>query len=232
MARKSFTQAQTDLTNMQSGDYVNEFYLKKDKETNFIKLLTTKIDDMEIHSIHQVALTSPKTGKTYYNKVDCLGDGCPLCKEALKNTKAVSKARDMVFIPIIQIYNDKGEFEPSYKIFSRSVRWMAENLVGFEARYGLEGIIEVERVGEKLKTAYNLYDARKGKNGEALPDLPDIDQLKEDFEVKDDDVCGRPTSLVRTWDEGMCDLYIETGSPYVPKEDNEVKEEVPRRRSF
>ena len=231
MARKTFTQAQEDMNNRQSGDYVKSFYIKKSGTSEFVKFLETNINKMEIRSVHNVAMTSPKTGKTYYTLVDSLEDSDILVKESMKEGTAVGKVRDMVFIPLIRLYNDKGEFEPSYEVFARSVAWMANNLVGFEARYGLEGIIEMEKTGTGASTNYALYDARKGKDGQALPELPSIEQLKEDFEVKDDDIIGRNTSLVKTWDEEMCERFIETGSPYPPKEDD-TKEEAPRRRNF
>ena len=230
MARKTFTQAQEDMNNKQSGDYVKSFYIKRSGTSEFVKFLETDINKMEIRSVHNVAMTSPKTGKTYYTLVDSLETSDILVKESMKKGSAVGKVRDMVFIPLIKLYNSEGEFEPSYEVLARSVAWMANNLVGFEARYGLEGVIEVERTGTGTSTNYTLYDARKGMNGKDLPELPSIEQLKADFEVKDDDIVGRNTSLVKTWDEEMCERFIETGSPYVQKE--EEKEEAPRRRNF
>ena len=144
MARKTFTQAQEDMNNKQSGDYVKSFYIKRSGTSEFVKFLETDINKMEIRSVHNVAMTSPKTGKTYYTLVDSLENSDILVKESMKKGSAVGKVRDMVFIPLIKLYNSEGEFEPSYEVLARSVAWMANNLVGFEARYGLEGVIEVK----------------------------------------------------------------------------------------
>ena len=231
MARKTFTQAKENLNTQQNnGDFINSFYLKHDKESNFVKFLKTDIEDMDILSVHNVALISPRTGKKYFQLVDCHGDGCPLCKASQSNT-AIGKVRDMIFIPLIQLYTADGQFEPTYKVFNRSVRWASDVLAGFTARYGLDGIIELERNGSGMKTTYAMYEARKGWNGEELPNLPDIDKMKEDFNVQDDDIIGKPTSLVHTWTAEMVDLFNETGSPYVPKTE-EKEDTTPRRRGF
>lgn len=230
MARKSFTQAQEDMNNNQGG-YTQNFYLKNEKDSAFIRFLFDNLDDVPILSVHNVALTS-KSGTTYYAQVDCLGEGCPFCKHATKTTP-FSPARDMGYMPLLQIYNENGEYEPTFKVFNRSVSWMSNTLVGFESRYGLDSIIETEKTGKGTKTNYMLYPAMKGVNGQALPELPTLSKLIEDFDVTEERIVGS----VRKWTKEQMQNYIEFGSPD-PDDDN-VKETaetevVPtiRRRGF
>lgn len=220
MARKSFTQAQEDMNNNQVG-YTQNFYLKNEKDSAFIRFLFDNLDDVPILSVHNVALTS-KSGTTYYAQVDCLGEGCPFCKHATKTTP-FSPARDMGYMPLLQIYNENGEYEPTFKVFNRSVSWMSNTLVGFESRYGLDNIIETEKTGKGTKTNYMLYPAMKGVNGQALPELPTLSKLIEDFDVTEE----RIVSSVRSWSVEQMQNYIEFGSPNPDSDDKTEEEERP-----
>lgn len=220
MARKSFTQAQEDMNNNQGG-YTQNFYLKNEKDSAFIRFLFDNLDDVPILSVHNVALTS-KSGTTYYAQVDCLGEGCPFCKHATKTTP-FSPARDMGYMPLLQIYNENGEYEPTFKVFNRSVSWMSNTLVGFESRYGLDSIIETEKTGKGTKTNYMLYPAMKGVNGQTLPELPTLSKLIEDFDVTEERIVGS----VRSWSVEQMQNYIEFGSPNPDSDDKTEEEERP-----
>lgn len=228
MARKSFAQAQEDNKN-NNRDYTPSFYLNKEKDSTFIRFLFNNLDDVSIHSIHSVAMPG-KSGKTYFAQVDCVGDGCPFCKHATKDTP-FSRARDMGYMPVLQIYNENGEYEPTFKVFNRSVVWMSDVLVGFEARYGLDNIVEIERVGSGNKTTYMLYPAMKGYKGQELPELPPLEKLLDDFEVTQEAI----EDGIRTWTVEDMERYIATGSPYENNNDNEEEDKpvvVTRRRGF
>lgn len=220
MARKSFTQAQEDMNSNQGG-YTQNFYLKNEKDSAFIRFLFDNLDDVPILSVHNVALTS-KSGTTYYAQVDCLGEGCLFCKHATKTTP-FSPARDMGYMPLLQIYNENGEYEPTFKVFNRSVSWMSNTLVGFESRYGLDSIIETEKTGKGTKTNYMLYPAMKGVNGQALPELPTLSKLIEDFDVTEERIVGS----VRSWSVEQMQNYIEFGSPNPDSDDKTEEEERP-----
>ena len=219
MARKSFTQAQEDYNNKAQTEYVQSFYLKEN-ENNFIKFLVDNVNDLLITSAHTIAMTSKK-GNAYYPLVDCIGDECPFCKAASPNG-SISYARDVAIIPLLVLYNEDGEYDPQYKLWTRGIGYISSTLMGYESRYGLNDIVEVERKGNNKNTTYSLYSARKGMNGEPLPDLPDLAKIREDFEVNEDDY----KSVVAEWSIEKMEAYINTGSP------QEQKEEAPRRRSF
>jgi len=236
MARLSLEEANERLDNQKSFGYINQFYLTDDKEHTIVRFLLKDVSDIEVYSIHQVKMTS-KNGSEYVVHVSCHGDNCPLCKEAMKYDKQkfplVSKARDNIYIPLIRFYDKDGKLDPAYQVFVRSTRFYRDTLAGYAARYNVDGYTEVERVGKGTKTAYNLYSVVKDFDGKALDDSISIEQLKEDFEVRKDDIFGRSDSLIKDWTSEQFEQFLETGTyPKGDLQDNDEEEEVkPRNRS-
>ena len=107
-------------------------------------------------------------------------------------------------------------------------------------------MVEVERNGAKgsPRTSYNLYEAKKDFDEKSVTDksselyelaTKSIDDLKDDFEVKADDICGRTDSLIRTWTAEQVEMFLENPSVYPSlggnKEEETKEEEVkPRNR--
>lgn len=238
MSRLSINEANERLSNQNtSSNYINTFYLKNDKDHTIVRLLLEDVTQIEVHSIHEVKMTS-KNGNEYRVQVDCHGNNCPLCREATKYATQkfplVRKARDMVYIPIVRLYNASGKYEPTYEIFCRSTRWYRDELAGFAARYGVDGYVEVEKSGTGLSTTYKLYEARKDFDGKPLDNPRSLQELKADFEVKDDDICGRRDSLIKTWSAEEFEEFLETGTyPGARKsaDENEEEDVKPRARS-
>ena len=177
-----------------------------------------------------------KGGKDYRISVDCLGDGCPMCREALKYDKQmfplVGRARDNIYIPLIRFYDRNGKFEPAYQIFVRSTRFYRDILAGYCSRYAIDGYTEIERIGGKndKKTSYNLYSVTKDFDGKVLDDTLTVDKLKEDFEVLDDDIFGRHDSLIKSWTREEFAEFLETGTyPSRSGASSESEEEVKSR---
>ena len=238
MARISIETANKHLeNNSREYKYVNNFYLKQRGENTFIRPLLADIKDIEVYSIHNVRMTS-KTGKTYLVQVSCHGDNCPLCKEAQKYDNAltakVSKVRDYVYLPLIRLYNADKEYQPSYEIFSRSTRWYRDELAPFCARYNFNTVLEIQRLGTGKDTTYKLYEARKDFEGNIIKDDISIEQYMKDFEVQNDDIFGRPDSLILDWTTVEFERYLETGTypkAIISEETDEEEEATPRRRS-
>lgn len=234
MSRISLNEANERLNNQSTGNYINTFYLKNDKDHTIVRMLLDDVTNIEVHSVHEVKMTS-KNGNEYRVQVDCHGNNCPLCKEALQyegqKFPLVRKARDMVYIPLIRLYNKDGNYEPTYEILCRSTRWYRDELAGYAARYDISGYVEVEKTGTGLKTTYKLYEARKDFDGKPFSNPQPIEKLKEDFEIKDDDICGRKDSLIKTWSSEDFEEFLETGT--YPKGNTEPEEEEikPRTRS-
>lgn len=217
--------------------YINTFYLSKDKDHTIVRFLLEDVKDIELYSVHRVKMTS-KAGKEYAVEVSCHGDNCPLCQEALKYDKQafpkVSKARDNIYLPLIRLYDAKGNLDPSYQVFVRSTRYYRDTFAGFAARYDLGGYTEIERIGEGLKTTYNLYNVTKDFDGKPLDSGMTIAELKKDYDVKEDDIFGRRDSLIKDWTAEQFAEYLETGT--YPSDgdadESEEKEEVtPRSRT-
>lgn len=235
MSRITLAEMNDRLDNQQKGNYINQFYLRNDKDHTIVQMLLDDVANIEVHSVHEVRMTS-KGGKDYRIMVDCLGDNCPMCKEALKHEgqkfPLVRKARDMIYIPLIRLYNDNGEYEPVYEVFSRSTRWYRDELAGYAARYNINGYVEVEKTGTGMKTTYKLYEARKDFDGNPLDNPKSIAELKEDFEIKDDDICGRRDSLIKTWTADEFAEFLETGTyPKGNTESTNEEDVKPRSRS-
>lgn len=236
MARLSLDEANERLSNQKSFGYINKFYLTDDKEHTIVRFLLKDVADIEVFSVHDVKMTS-QNGKEYAVSVSCHGDNCPLCKESLKYSKQmfplVSKARDNVYIPLIRLYNKDGKLEPVYQIFVRSTRFYRDTFAGYAARYDIDGYTEIERVGKAPKVAYNLYSVTKDFDGHPFTDPPTIDKLKEDFEVREDDIFGRSDSLIKNWTKEQFEEFLETGTYPSNNSDSEDEEEEikPRSRS-
>lgn len=238
MARINLTEANDRLDNQKNFGYINTFFLTKDKEHTIVKPLLSDMNDLEVHSIHEVKMTS-KNGKDYRVSVDCLGDGCPMCREALKHADKmfplVSKVRDNIYIPLIRLYDRNGEYNPAYEIFVRSTRFYRDTLAPAVSRYGLDGYWEIERIGGpgSKKTTYNLYSINKDFDSKPLDNSKTLEQLKEDFEVKEDDIFGRRDSLIKSWSAADFAEFLETGT--YPKgsstEDTDEEEEEVKPRS-
>lgn len=234
MSRISINEANERLNNQSTGNYINTFYLKNDKDHTIVRMLLDDVTNIEVHSVHEVKMTS-KNGNEYRVQVDCHGNNCPLCKEALKHEgqkfPLVRKARDMVYIPLIRLYNKDGNYEPTYEILCRSTRWYRDELAGYAARYDISGYTEIQKTGTGMSTTYKLYEARKDFDGKPLSNPKPISELKEDFEIKNDDICGRKDSLIKTWNAEEFEEFLETGT--YPKGNTEPEEEEikPRTRS-
>lgn len=217
MARLNFAEAEERMqaqSNYQGGDFVKTLYLK-DKENTFILSLLKDETEVEVHSIHKVKLMS-KNGKEYSIDVDCLGrDKCPLCKEALNHTEEkypmVSKAKDMVYVPIVRLYNYEKEFEPQYNILTRSTKWYRNTYIEAATRFDMEKPLEIMRSGTGVDTTWSLYPATKAY-GKAIPEVS-AEQLIKDLDIDiDSSISGASNSIVKTWDADMMAIYIETGS--------------------
>ena len=206
--RKTFNDVKGNIGNNKK--YTNSFSLKEN-ESAFIKFLITDIDDIEVHTIHRLPVPT-KNGNTFWKPVECLEDNCPICNSG-------EKSSDVAVIPILVLYNDSGEYAPEFKLFLRSTGWVLNSLIPFEARYGLDCIVECERKGQKTQTVYNLYEARKGPKGVELPKLPDIETIKADFNVTQEAV----KDVITTWTKEEMNNYLSGTT---------AEEEKPKRRGF
>lgn len=240
--RMTLNEAQTRAENRSNFNFINEFFLKNDGESNIVRFLFNDPNDIEVHAVHMIRMTS-KGGQSYLIQVDCLGDNCPLCKEAVNHTDEkmplVSRARDNIYLPLIAAYDVDGSVKPQYKVFTRSTNYYKNTLAPFIKRNDLNNMVEVERQGERSnpRVSYNLYEAKKDFDEKSVTDKTSelytlatktIEELKEDFGVKVDDICGRADSLIKTWTKEQVEMFLENPSVYPSLGGNkeEVKEET------
>jgi len=249
--RMTLNEAQTRAENRSNFNFINEFFLKNDGESNIVRFLFNDPNDIEVHAVHMIRMTS-KGGQSYLIQVDCLGDNCPLCKEAVNHTDEkmplVSRARDNIYLPLIAAYDVDGSVKPQYKVFTRSTNYYKNTLAPFIKRNDLNNMVEIERAGKKgdTRVSYNLYEAKKDFDEKSVTDksselyelaTKSIDDLKSDFEVKADDICGRTDSLIRTWTAEQVEMFLENPSVYPSlgsnkeeKEETKEEEVKPRNR--
>lgn len=237
MARISFNDIDQRIEEKKSfangGNFkrINAFFLK-DKESSYVKVLLDDIKNVEVHSVHLVKVNF-NTGKHFTVHVDCLGNGCPLCEEAKNHTEemypVVTRARDMVYVPLLTFMNYKGEEEIGFSILGRSTTWAQSDFFPDMARYGIDGNFEIQRTGSGTGTTYRFYPARQLPNGKPFPNV-DMKQVYKDLDIElPADIFGRHDSFVRSWDESQMEEYIETGMfPKIKQEDSVANEVTPR----
>lgn len=189
-------------------NYIKQFMLKENEAT-FLRLLVDDLNDVEVCTTHKVRMTS-KTGKQYTVMVNCIGKDCPLCKEAPNHVAEaypqiplVTKAKDIVTIPLINFNNGT----PEYQILAWSVFIFKKINPMLSRIKPLSSTIEVQRTGKAVETNYFAYPV------DDKPELAGtVDELKKKFDVKDDDTTGRFDSLIREWTASQMEEYLTTGT--------------------
>lgn len=246
MARMSFEEMNARLDNRNKKEttgqttrkYLNRVNLKKNKDHTIVRFLVDKQEDIEMYSVHVVQLPKKSGEGTRPVEVSCLGDGCPLCEAAKRFMtdpfpQMVTRVNDLFYLPVVSLYNYKGEREDRYEIFSRSTNYYRTNLMGFIVRYGMENYVEIERVNgaTAAQTQWNLFEARKDFEGNVLDTSESIASLRAKFDVQNDDIFGREDSFIKNWTAEQMNQYLETGT--YPSNKKEQTQEVvtPRARS-
>lgn len=218
-AMEVLAQQQANAENNSGGKYVNEFRLKGDGNHTIIKPLVEDLNDVEVHSVHKVRMVS-KNGKSYSINVDCLGNNCPLCKEAPNHVDEkyptvpfVTKAKTMVTIPLIRLYDNDGKREPSYELLNWSA-WMYKKVAPqFMRMKPFARPMELLRTGASTDTSYSAFPMDTDFEGGELTELNGtVAELKSKYEVKDDDIIGRGDSFIRSWTAEQMEQFISTGA--------------------
>lgn len=189
--------------------FVNQFFLKGNNTSTFLRFLVNDISEISAYSAHRVRMVS-KAGKQYAIFVGCVGKDCPLCKEAPNHVgetyptvPLVTKAKDIVTIPLVNYNNG----QPEYQILAWST-FMFKKINPMLSRINpLNSTIEMQRTGSGLETNYFTYPA------DTRPELAGtVAELKQKFDVKEDDIFGRSDSLIRDWSAIQMEEYLTTGN--------------------
>ena len=178
------------LDNQQSTrTFAHHFFIPKGMTTKRVKILLDKISDVPVFRTHTVTRTS-KNGKRYFQEVNCIGDGCPLCEHAQKTDGQanVSFAHDRLVIPLIDFdfVNSEGQKTPVMSYWVRSSNFYRTVLATFTSRFAglLDGYVDVMKSGTGQGTTYALFPANDVNN---MPPVKSNAQYLEDFGVDMDE---------------------------------------------
>lgn len=208
---------QQNIGNNQPRKFINQFFIKGNAST-FLRFLVNDISEVNAYSTHRVRMVS-KAGKQYPIFVGCIGKDCPLCKEAPNHVgetyptvPLVTKAKDIVTIPLVNYNNG----QPEYQILAWST-FMFKKINPMLSRINpLSSTIEMQRTGSGLETNYFTYPA------DTRPELAGtVEELKQKFDVKEDDIFGRSDSLIRDWSATQMEEYLTTGN--YPHSDSNIQ---------
>ena len=169
--------------------FANQFFIPKGMSQKRVKILLDKISDVPVFRSHTVTRTS-KNGKRYFQEVNCIGDGCPLCAHAQKTQGQgnVSYAHDRIVIPLVDFdYVDReGKKVPAISYWVRSSNFYRTVLATFTSRFAglLDGYVDIMKSGTGQGTTYALFPANDVNN---MPPVKSNAQYLEDFGVDMDE---------------------------------------------
>ena len=169
--------------------FANQFFIPKGMSQKRVKILLDKISDVPVFRSHTVTRTS-KNGKRYFQEVNCIGDGCPLCAHAQKTQGqgTVSYAHDRIVIPLIDFdyVDSEGKKVPTVSYWVRSSNFYRTVLATFTSRFAglLDGYVDVTKSGTGQGTTYALFPAN---DTTGMPAVKTNEQYIEDFGVDMDE---------------------------------------------
>ena len=169
--------------------FANQFFIPKGMSQKRVKILLDKISDVPVFRSHTVTRTS-KNGKRYFQEVNCIGDGCPLCAHAQKTQGQgnVSYAHDRIVIPLVDFdYVDReGKKVPVISYWVRSSNFYRTVLATFTSRFAglLDGYVDVMKSGSGQGTTYALFPAN---DTTGMPPVKSNEEYLKDFDVDMDE---------------------------------------------
>ena len=224
MSRVSIEQLNANLdNNSNGGNNVNfrsipTFFLSNDRDGAHVHFLIEDATKTPVYHVHTLQMTS-KAGKTYYTDVDCLGDGCPFCREAFTNKGGfVGVAKDKLYIPMFvhdKKVNGTVSIINAVQIFSRPSSYYRNDLSPFNVRNGSfeNQWVEIERNGGRgdKNVAYRLYPSNQSFDGANLADQNvTIQSLSEQFNYSEDWIYGKADSIIKIWTAPQMEQVLQT----------------------
>lgn len=222
MSRINIEQLNSNLDNNNNGGNMNfrnilSFYLSNDRDGAHVHMLIEDATKVPVYHVHTVQITS-KAGKPYYVDVDCIGNGCPFCKEAYANKGGfVGMAKDKLYIPMFVLDRKDSSGVQSVgavQIFSRPASYYRNDLSPFNMRNGSfeNQWIEIERNGVKgdKNVAYRLYTANKDFAGNDLDTKMTIKDFMEEYGYSEDWIFGSVDSIIKSWTVNQMEQVLQT----------------------
>ena len=170
--------------------FATNFYFKRDGRQNaLVKLLITGAEDVPVFTTHTVQKIS-KSGKKYFQEVDCMGEGCPLCNYAINNQNGIVSFRhDKIVIPIINFTatDADGNNIPQVQYWTRSSGFYSNTILPFAERFGLDGYVEIQKNGTGKQTTYTLYPVEDKFGGRPLEAPLPVEEYLKEYDVNIDE---------------------------------------------
>ena len=225
---------------------IYSFSLKDNHDGAHAYILQEDASKSYFYRTHTVWLTS-RAGKKYPVEVDCLGNDCPLCQEAMLHKgeypTEVSFAKDNIFIPLYVIdkrdgtgTQDVGELN----IWKRGSKYYSTDLAPHSARYAplYKEATEIERVGAKgsKETSYRLFNSNTDFAGNPIEKVGDLEELKAKCEFTDETIYGAEDSLIKIWTkeqmiEAINTKKFPTGNNVTNEETSISEDDIPFKES-
>lgn len=248
--RLNLAQVNEHIENMNKPhkDYksIYSFSLKDNHDGAHVYILQNNAEESYFYHTHTVWLMS-KAGKKYPVEVDCLGNDCPLCKEAMLHKGEyptdVSFAKDNMYIPLYVIdkrdgtgTQDVGELN----IWKRGVKYFSTDLAPHSARYAplYKSATEIERIGASgsKETSYRLYQSDTDYAGNPIEKVGDLEELKAKCEFTDETIYGAEDSLIKIWTkeqmiEAINTKKFPTGNNATNEETSISEDDIPFKES-
>ena len=225
---------------------IYSFSLKDNHDGAHVYILQNNAEESYFYRTHTVWLTS-KAGKKYPVEVDCLGNDCPLCKEAMLHKGEyptdVSFAKDNIFIPLYVIDKRDGNDTQNVgelNIWKRGSKYYSTDLAPHSARYAplYKEATEIERVGAKgsKETSYRLFNSNTDFAGNPIAKIDDLEVLKTIAGFTDETIYGAEDSLIKTWTkeqmiEAINTKKFPTGNNVTNEETSISEDNIPFKES-
>ena len=169
--------------------FATNFYFKKGGRQNaLVKFLIKGTEDVPIFTTHTVQKIS-KSGKKYFQEVDCMGEGCPLCNYAINNQDGIVSFRhDKIVIPLINFTatDADGNTVPQVQYWTRSSGFYSNTILPFAERFGLDGYVEIQKNGTGKQTTYTLYPVEGKFEGRPLEAPLPVEEYLKEYDVNID----------------------------------------------
>lgn len=216
---------------------IYKFSLRDNHDGAHAYILQEDASKSYFYKTHTVCLTS-KSGKKYSLEVDCIGNDCPLCQEALLHKGEyptdISYAKDAMYIPlyVIDKRDDSGTQNiGELQIWRRNSKFYSTDLGPFGTRYSplYHSATEIERVGVRnsKEVTYRLYQADNDFAGNPLVKFDDLSALKEKAGFTESTIYGDEDSFIRQWTKEQMIEAINTKAYPTGKEKVEAEVDVP-----
>ena len=159
--------------------FARNFYFKKNGRNNaLVKFLLNSIEDIPVFTTHTIQKFS-KSGKRFFQEVDCMGEGCPLCNYAINNPNGtVSFRHDKIVIPLVNFtaVDKDGNVAPAVEYWTRSAGFFSSTILPFAERFNFGGYIEIQKNGSGKQTIYTLYPVEDKFEGRPLEPVKSVEE--------------------------------------------------------